>query len=81
MTDNITRSLKERPKLTKSYHKNSQQKSDKLLEKSADCTTKITETKNDSINQMTDKPQDPSAAILRRLLYNKKISSNTTTIG
>ena len=28
---------------------------DKVLEKSADCTKKITEAKNDYINKMTDK--------------------------
>ena len=44
MTDSIKTSSKERSKLTKSYYKISQQKSDydKVLEKFADCTTKIT---------------------------------------
>ena len=49
-----------------------------MLEKSADCTTKITQAKNDYINKMTDKLQNPSTApktcwaTLSRLLYNKK---------
>ena len=48
MTDSIKKPLKERSKLT-SYYKNGQQKSDndKVLEKSANCTKKITEAKND----------------------------------
>ena len=48
MADDI-KSLNERSKFTKSYYKNSQQKSDydKVLEKSAVCTKKITQTKND----------------------------------
>ena len=51
----------------------------KVLEKSADCTKKITQAKNDYINKMTDKLQNPSTAsktywaILSCLLYNKKI--------
>ena len=50
-----------------------------MLEKSADCTKKITQAKNDYINKMTDKLQNPSTAsktywaILSCLLYNKKI--------
>ena len=80
MTADIKKSLKERSKLTKSYYKNGQQTSDydKVLEKSADCTKKITDAKNDYINKKTDKLQNPSTAktywtILSRLLYNKKI--------
>ena len=81
MTDDIKKLLKEHPKLTKSYYKNCQQESnyDKVLEKSADCTKKITQAKNDYINKMTDKLQNPSTAsktywaILSCLLYNKKI--------
>ena len=73
--------MKERSKLTKSYYKNGQQKCDydKVLENFADCTNKITQAKNDYINKMTEKLQNPSAApktywaILSRLLYNKKI--------
>ena len=81
MTDDITKSLKERSKLEKSYYKNGQRKIDynKLLEKSADCTKKITQAKNDYINKMTDIFQNPSIApktfraILSRLLYDKSI--------
>ena len=87
MTDDIKKSLKN-SKLTKTYYKNGQQKIDyyKVLEKSADCTKKIAQAKNDYINKMTDNLQNPSTApktywaILSRLLY-KKNSSNTTTIG
>ena len=48
-----------------------------MLEKSADCTKKITQAKNDHINKMTDKLQNPSNApktywaILSCLLYKK----------
>ena len=54
---------------------------DKVLEKSTDCTKKITEAKNGYINKITDKLQTPSTApktylaIQSRLLY-KKNSSN-----
>ena len=47
--------------------------------KSADCTKKITQAKNDYINKMTEKLQNRSTApktywaILNHLLYNKKI--------
>ena len=60
MTDDIKKSLKERFKLTKSYCKNIQQKSDydKVLEKSANCTKKITQAKNCYIGKL----QTPSAA-------------------
>ena len=79
MTDDIKMSLKERSKLTKSYYENGQQKSDydKKLEKSADCTKKITQAKNDYINKMTDKLQNSSTthktywAILCCLLHSK----------
>ena len=56
MTDDIKKSLKERSKLTKTYYKNGQLKTDydKVLEKSADCTKKITQAKNDNINKMTE---------------------------
>ena len=75
--------MKESSKLTKSYYKNGQQKSDfdKVLENFADCTNKITQTKKDYINKMTEKLQNPLAApktywaILSRLLYNEKIPS------
>ena len=57
MADDIKKSLKERSKLTKSYYKNGQQKSDydRVLEKSADFTKKIAQAKNDYINKMNDK--------------------------
>ena len=50
-----------------------------MLEKSANCTKKITQAKNDYEKKMTDKFQNPSTPlktywpILSRLLYNKKI--------
>ena len=77
MTDDIKKSWKERSKLTKTSYKNGSQKIDydKVFEKSADCTKKITQAKNDYINKMTDKLQNPSNApetcwaILSRLLY------------
>ena len=53
----------------------------KVLEKSAVCTKKITEDKYDCIKRMTNKLQDSSIvpkmywAILGRLLYNKEISA------
>ena len=89
MTDDIKKSLKERSKLRKIYYKDGQQKIDydKVLEKSADCTKKITQAKNDYINKMTDKIKNPSTApktywsILSCLLYKKRDSSNTTTVG
>ena len=52
---------------------------DKVLEKYADCIKKTTQAKNDYINNMTNKLQNPSTAaktywaILSRLLYNKKV--------
>ena len=51
MTDDIKKSLKERSKLIKTYYKNGLQKIDydKVLEKSADYTKKITQAKNDYI--------------------------------
>ena len=56
--------MKELPKLTKSYYKNIQQKSDydKSLEKSADYTKKTNEARNDYMNRMNDKLRDPSTA-------------------
>ena len=63
MTDDI-KSLRERSKLTKSHYKNGQQKSDydKVLEKSADLTKKITQAKSDYIKKMIDKLQNSSTA-------------------
>ena len=51
MTDDIKKSLKERSKLIETYYKNGLQKTDydKVLEKSADYTKKITQAKNDYI--------------------------------
>ena len=56
--------MKERSKLTKTYYKNGQQNLDydKVLAKSADCTKKITQAKNDYINKMIDKLQNLSTA-------------------
>ena len=71
MVDNIKKSLKERPKLTKSYYKNVQQKSDydKLLEKSADYTKKTNEAKNDYMNRMHDKLRDLSTLLRLTWLF------------
>ena len=71
MVDNIKKSLKERPKLTKSYYKNVQQKSDydKLLEKSADYTKKTNEAKNDYMNRMNDKLRDLSTLLRLTWLF------------
>ena len=50
-----------------------------LKEKSADCTKKTTQVKNDYIKKMTNKLQNPSTApktywaVLSHLLYNKKL--------
>ena len=81
MADDIKKSLKERSKLAESYYKNDQQKSDynDVMENFADCTKKITHTKNDYINKINDKLKIASTAlktywdILNCLLYNKKI--------
>ena len=47
MNDNIKRKLKQRTKLIKYFYKNGQMKCDydKILEKSAECTTEIFEAK------------------------------------
>ena len=81
ITDDIKKALKKRSKLTKSCYKNCQQKGDydKVLEKSANCTKEITQAKNDYINKITDKLQNPSTApktywaIQSCLLYDKKV--------
>ena len=61
MTDSIKKSLKKHSKLSKSYYKNRQKKSDyeKLLEKSSDCTIEFLEAKNNYIFKITRKLQDP----------------------
>ena len=48
MTDNIRKSLKQRSKLTKIFYNNGQRNSDhiKVLEKSEECTSLITEAKS-----------------------------------
>ena len=55
MTDNIKKSLKERCKLTKRFHKNDQRKidHDKVLEKSEECTKQILEAKKNYVLRMT----------------------------
>ena len=81
MTDNIKKSLKQRSKLTKIYYKNGQKNSDhiKVLEKSEECTSLISEAKKNYILKMTSKLEDSNTAsktywsILNRFLYNKKI--------
>ena len=79
MTDTIKRSLKECSKL-KYLYKNCQKKSDteKLLEKSSDCTKEILEGKNNYLLKIRAKLQDPKTAsktcwaFLSKPLYNKK---------
>ena len=81
MTDNIKKSLKQRSKLTKIFYKNGQRNSDhiKVLEKSEECTSFISEAKKNYILKMTSKLEDSNTAsktywsILNRFLYNKKI--------
>ena len=55
MADNIKLSLKERCKLTKSFHKNGQRKidDDKVLKKSEECIKQILEAKKNYILNMT----------------------------
>ena len=81
MTDNIKKSLKQRSKLTKIFYKNGQKNSDyiKVLEKSEECTSLISEAKKNYILKMTSKLEDSNTAsktywpILNCFLYNKKI--------
>ena len=81
MTDNIKKSLKQRSKLTKMYYKNSPKNSHhiKVVEISEECTSLISEAKNNFILKMTSKLEDSNTAsktywsILNRFLYNKKI--------
>ena len=81
MNDNIKRKLKQRTKLIKYFYKNGQMKCgyDKILEKSAECSAEMFETKKNYILNMTSKLADSHAApktywtLLNRLLYNKKI--------
>ena len=81
MTGIIKKSLKERCKLTKLFHKNGQRKvdHDKVLEKSEECTKQILEAKENYILKMTKKLADSNTSpksywtILSRLLYDKKL--------
>ena len=81
ITGNIKKSLKQRSKLTKIFYKNGQKNSDyiKVLEKSEECTSLISEAKKNYILKMTSKLEDSNTAsktywsILNRFLYNKKI--------
>ena len=80
MTDNIKKTLKQRSKLTKMFYKNGQRNSDhiKSLEKSEECTSLISEAKENYILKKTSKLEDPNTdsklywSILNRFLYNKK---------
>ena len=80
MTDNIKKTLKQRSKLTKMFYKNGQRNSDhiKSLEKSEECTSLISEAKENYILKKTSKLEDLNTAsksywsILNRFLYNKK---------
>ena len=64
MTDNIKKSLKQRSKLTKMFYKNGQRNSDhtKVLEKSEECTSLISEAKKNYILKMTSKLEDSNTA-------------------
>ena len=81
MNDNKNRKLKQRTKLIKYFYKNGQINCDydKILEKSAECTEEIFETKKNYILNITSKLADSHTApktywtLLKRLLYNKKI--------
>ena len=57
ITGNIKKSLKQRSKLTKIFYKNGQKNSDyiKVLEKSEECMSLISEAKKNYILQMTSK--------------------------
>ena len=88
MTDNIKKTLKQRSKLTKMFYKNGQRNSDhiKSLEKSEECTSLISEAKENYILKKTSKLEDPNTAsksywsILNRFLYNKKTPCHSTFI-
>ena len=81
MTDNIKKSLKQRPKLTNIFYKNGLRNSDhiKVFEKSEECTSLISEAKKNYVLKMTSKLEDSNTAsktywsTLNRFLYNKKI--------
>ena len=84
MTDNIKISLKQNlSKLTKIFYKNGQRNSDhiKVLEKSEENRSLISEAKKNCILKMTSKLEDSNIAsksywsILNRLFYNKKIAA------
>ena len=83
MNDSIKRKLKQRTKLTIYFYKNDQLKwgCDKILEKSAECTTEILEAKKNYILNTTSELADSHTApktywaLLNRLLYNKKLPS------
>ena len=64
MTDNIKKSLKQRSKLTKMFYKNGQRNSDhtKVLEKSEECMSLISEAKKNYILKMTSKLEDSNTA-------------------
>ena len=57
MNENIKRKLKQRTKLIKYFYKNDQIRCDfnKILDKSAECTTEIFDTKKNYILNMTSK--------------------------
>ena len=79
--DNTKRKLKQKTKLIKHFYKNGLLKCDydKILEKSAECTAEIFETKKNYILSMTSKLADSHTApktywiLINRLLYNKKM--------
>ena len=81
MADNIKKTLKQRSKLTKISYKNGQRNSDhiKVLEKSEQCASLISEAKKNYILKMISTLEDSNAAsktywsILNRFLYDKKI--------
>ena len=81
MTNKTKNLLKERSKLTKYFYRNGQRESDrdKVLEKSAECTREILESKRQYILKMTSKLEDDFSApktywtVMNHLLYNKEI--------
>ena len=81
MTNKTKKLLKKRSKLTKYFYRNDQRESDrdKVLEKSAECTTEILEAKKQYILKVTSKLKDAFTApktywtIINHLLCNKKI--------
>ena len=81
MNDSIKKSFKERSKLTKVFYKNGQRNTDymKVLEKSEECKSLISEAKKNYILKMTFELENSNTipktywSILNHFFYNKKI--------